>query len=174
MLQKYHEQISLLLNNKNYTQQGLQNLNSHDNLIRILLCNRSLPDIGWNENTIKYFIHQLSLMDNNNFLNHIGIGEREGRIFSNTIYHRYYGLSHGIGRSGDLDEVQPKAAGSSLLYKITNYIILDVLKNCYLLKNIKKTLVVPLCTGMSITLCLLSLKKIYFNNNNNNTKKYVI
>ena len=113
MLQKYHEEISILLKNKTYTQQGLQNLNSYDNLIRSLLCNRSLPDIGWNENVIEYFLHQLSLMDNNNFLNHIGVGEREGRIYSNIIYQRYRGLSHGIGRSGDLDEVQPKAAGSS-------------------------------------------------------------
>ena len=178
MLQKYHEEISILLKNKTYTQQGLQNLNSYDNSIRSLLCNRSLPDIGWNENVIEYFLHQLSLMDNNNFLNHIGVGEREGRIYSNIIYQRYRGLSHGIGRSGDLDEVQPKAAGSSLLYKITNYIILDVLKNCYKLKAIKKTLVVPLCTGMSITLCLLSLKSEFNVSPTEKTKqeekKYVI
>lgn len=37
-------------------------------------------------------------------------------------------LIHGIGRSGDIAAVQPKAAGSSLLNKITNSVVLDVLR----------------------------------------------
>ena len=37
-------------------------------------------------------------------------------------------LSHGIGRSGDIAAVQPKAAGSSLLMKLTNCMALDVIK----------------------------------------------
>lgn len=37
-------------------------------------------------------------------------------------------LIHGIGRSGDIAAVQPKAAGSSLLNKLTNSVVLDVLK----------------------------------------------
>lgn len=37
-------------------------------------------------------------------------------------------LIHGIGRSGDIAAVQPKAAGSSLLNKLTNSIVLDILK----------------------------------------------
>ena len=46
-------------------------------------------------------------------------------------------LSHGIGRSGDIAAVQPKAAGSSLLMKLTNCMVLDVIKMagkfyCYL------------------------------------------
>jgi hypothetical protein len=32
-----------------------------------------------------------------------------------------------IGRSGDLSEVQPKAAGSSLLYQLTNNLVLDAI-----------------------------------------------
>lgn len=39
-----------------------------------------------------------------------------------------YRLIHGIGRSGDIAAVQPKAAGSSLLNKLTNSIVLDILK----------------------------------------------
>jgi hypothetical protein len=35
---------------------------------------------------------------------------------------------HGIGRSGDISAVQPKAAGSSLLNKITNSLVLNVIK----------------------------------------------
>ncbi len=46
-------------------------------------------------------------------------------------------LIHGIGRSGDIAAVQPKAAGSSLLNKITNSVVLDVLRFtgtvCYVL-----------------------------------------
>ena len=37
-------------------------------------------------------------------------------------------LSHGIGRSGDVAAVQPKAAGSSLLMKLTNCMALDAIK----------------------------------------------
>lgn len=37
-------------------------------------------------------------------------------------------LIHGIGRSGDIAAIQPKAAGSSLLNKMTNSIVLDILK----------------------------------------------
>jgi O-phospho-L-seryl-tRNASec:L-selenocysteinyl-tRNA synthase len=38
------------------------------------------------------------MMDSNNGVNHIGIGEREGRIFSNLVKRRNFGLVHGIGR----------------------------------------------------------------------------
>lgn len=37
-------------------------------------------------------------------------------------------LSHGIGRSGDIAAIQPKAAGSSLLMTLTNSMVLDVIK----------------------------------------------
>lgn len=37
-------------------------------------------------------------------------------------------LIHGIGRSGDIAAVQPKAAGSSLLNKLSNALLLDVLR----------------------------------------------
>ena len=37
-------------------------------------------------------------------------------------------LGHGIGRSGDITAVQPKAAGSSLLAKLTNSMVLDLLR----------------------------------------------
>lgn len=37
-------------------------------------------------------------------------------------------LIHGIGRSGDIAAIQPKAAGSSLLNKLTNSVVLDILK----------------------------------------------
>ena len=39
-------------------------------------------------------------------------------------------LGHGIGRSGDIAAVQPKAAGSSLLMKLTNSLVLDCIRRC--------------------------------------------
>ena len=37
-----------------------------------------------------------------------------------ALVFRHFGLGHGIGRSGDICEVQPKAAGSSIISKLTN------------------------------------------------------
>jgi len=72
-------------------------------------------------------------MDSNNFIGNVGAGEREARIFSNIVRERNYGLGHGIGRSGDIGAIQPKAAGSSLLAKLTDSLVLVVVQfecNC--------------------------------------------
>lgn len=37
-------------------------------------------------------------------------------------------MSHGIGRSGDIAAVQPKAAGSSIVAKLANALAADALK----------------------------------------------
>jgi len=41
-------------------------------------------------------------MDTNNYDNKIGVGEREGRIFSKIVEKRNFYMGHGIGRSGDV------------------------------------------------------------------------
>lgn len=38
-------------------------------------------------------------------------------------------MSHGIGRSGDIMDLQPKAPGLSLLNRLTQYLIKDMLKH---------------------------------------------
>jgi len=48
------------------------------------------------------------MMDSNNFLDNVGVGEREARIASRLVRRRHYGLAHGVGRSGDIAAVQPK------------------------------------------------------------------
>ncbi len=63
-----------------------------------IIHNRSVPDEGLDELTIEYILNQLAMMESNNGINHIGIGEREGRIFSNVVKKRNFGLVHGIGR----------------------------------------------------------------------------
>jgi O-phospho-L-seryl-tRNASec:L-selenocysteinyl-tRNA synthase len=98
------------------------------------------------------------MMDSNNFQSNTGMGEREGRVFSSLVSRRHFHLSHGIGRSGDLEEVQPKAAGSSILYKLCSNLCLNALHVCHL-TLVKKCLVLPLATGMSIAMCLLALKE---------------
>lgn len=36
---------------------------------------------------------------------------------------------HGIGRSGDITEVQPKAAGSSIIAKLTTKMVLSLIQS---------------------------------------------
>ena len=67
-------------------------------------------------------------MDSNTFVGNAGVGEREARIVCPLVAQRHFGLGHGIGRSGDIAEEQPKAAGSSLLYKLTNALAADAIK----------------------------------------------
>jgi O-phospho-L-seryl-tRNASec:L-selenocysteinyl-tRNA synthase len=108
--------------------------------------------------TIEYFLGQLRMMDSNNFHGNIGVGEREGRVYSSLVAQRHYQLSHGIGRSGDIAEVQPKAAGSSILYKLTNSLAQHAIELSGF-SSLKKSLVVPMATGMTLTLSLLTLKQ---------------
>ena len=95
-------------------------------------------------------------MDSNNFPRNSGVGEREARIFSGLVARRHFGFGHGIGRSGDLVEIQPKAAGSSVLYKLTNALALDALRTLGV-NHTKAAIVTPLATGMSLSLVFLAL-----------------
>lgn len=70
------------------------------------------------------------MMDTNNFPKKVGIGEREGRIYSSIVASKNFNLGHGIGRSGDISGIQPKAAGSSLIYKLTKHLAKDAIKIC--------------------------------------------
>ena len=51
------------------------------------------------------------MMDSNNFLDNVGVGEREARVASPMVARRHYGLGHGIGRAGDVAAEQPKVWG---------------------------------------------------------------
>ncbi len=62
-------------------------------------------------------MQDVSLMDSNNFVGSVGVGEREGRVASGLVARRHYGLAHGIGRSGDLTAEQPKVT----FLPITNF-----------------------------------------------------
>ncbi|KAG1928040.1 O-phosphoseryl-tRNA(Sec) selenium transferase [Pimephales promelas] len=149
--------LSEKLVSSSYVRQGLQARRGHEQLIRVLIQQGKCPEEGWSESTIELFLNELAVMDSNNFLGNCGVGEREGRVASSLVARRHYRLIHGIGRSGDIAAVQPKAAGSSLLNKITNSVVLDVLKFTGV-RSVSSCFVVPMATGMSLTLCFLTLR----------------
>ena len=140
-----------------YLKQGHEAIKSRENLVRVLLSQRALPASGWDEASVEHFLSELALMDSNNFKDAVGFGEREGRVYSQLVSRRHYRLGHGIGRSGDITAVQPKAAGSSLISQLTRALALSAIKMAGI-KNTKAALVLPVATGMSIALTLMTLK----------------
>ena len=144
---------------KSYAELAYQSLRSWSNEVKELIDHRRIPKEPWTI-TLKIFLAQIAAMDSNNFKNNCGVGEREGRIYSDMVRDRNYSLAHGIGRSGDVNAIQPKAIGSSLIVQLTKYLVLHAFKimglNC-----IKDALVLPLATGMSLSLTLWTLKARY-------------
>lgn len=100
----------------------------------------------------------MASLDSNNFLKNRGVGEREARIASSLVARRNFHFGHGLGRSGDLTEVQPKAAGSSVLYQLTNELARDALRVLGV-PGTQACFVAPLATGMSLTLIFLSIRQ---------------
>ncbi|XP_065882648.1 O-phosphoseryl-tRNA(Sec) selenium transferase-like isoform X2 [Dysidea avara] len=140
-----------------YIEQGKNAHRTQQNFIKLLLEKRKIPDEGWPDNRIEMLLSELSMMDSNNFPDNVGAGEREARIASDLVARRHFRLGHGIGRSGDIAAVQPKAAGSSLLMKLTNSLVLDCIKRCGV-PSTKACIVIPVATGMGLVMTFLSLR----------------
>jgi O-phospho-L-seryl-tRNASec:L-selenocysteinyl-tRNA synthase len=68
-------------------------------------------------------------------------------------------MSHGIGRSGNVAEFQPKAVGSSMLSALANSFALEALHIAGV-PSCKAALVLPVATGMALTLCLSSWRSL--------------
>lgn len=66
-------------------------------------------------------------------------------------------MTHGVGRSGELGAVQPKAAGSTLVAKITQALVKHAFEIAGL--QLKACIVMPCATGLSCTLVFLTLKQ---------------
>ena len=103
-------------------------------------------------------LRDAALMDSNNFPANVGVGEREARVACPLVARRHFGLAHGVGRSGDITAEQPKAAGSTLLARLCNLLAADALSTAGL-SEVSASTVLPLATGMSLTLALLALAK---------------
>ncbi|CAF3013318.1 unnamed protein product [Rotaria socialis] len=143
---------------RSYIDLARQARRSHEQQIRQIIEHRKLPEQPLEEHVIEQWINEMAQMDSNNFEGNVGVGEREGRIYSSLVARRHSLLSHGIGRSGDINAIQPKAAGSSLLNKLTNELVLDAI-HALGLRTITHAVVIPMATGMTMTLCLLTFKK---------------
>lgn len=154
-----HFEMMRDLVNPNYVLQAEQARNSRSNLITSLLSQRRLPDKGWDNANIQSFLEEIASFDTNNFLGNVGVGEREGRVISDLVRQRHFGLTHGIGRSGDVMADQPKAAGSSLLVQLTRYLALDAIRMAGI-KVAKTCCVLPTATGLTMTMVFLALRQL--------------
>lgn len=152
-----NEQLAEALVPRTYVQQGGASLRSREQLVTMLLSQRRLPDVGWDDLSVELLLLELAAMDSNNFRGSAGAGEREARVFSPLVARRHFQLCHGVGRSGDVAAVQPKAAGSSLIVQLANALARDALHIAGL-RAAKAALVLPVATGMSLTLILLALR----------------
>ncbi|XP_066926696.1 O-phosphoseryl-tRNA(Sec) selenium transferase-like [Clytia hemisphaerica] len=141
-----------------YVNQGKEARRVLEKNLRTLLEQGKIPTEGWNDLSIRQVLNEIALMDSNNFPNNCGVGEREARIASRLVAERHFHLGHGMGRSGDIAEIQPKAAGSSLVAKLANSFALDVIKMAGV-SSIKSCLVCPVATGMALVLSMITLKE---------------
>jgi O-phospho-L-seryl-tRNASec:L-selenocysteinyl-tRNA synthase len=126
--------------------------------VRDVLNRRIFPDAGLTDLQLELMVQILSSMDTDKDPEAVRIGEREARVASPYIASLAAGFNHGIGRSGQLSDPQPKAAGASLMQQIANSIALDAIRKLGL-SNAKAGLVTPVSTGMSIALILGALKR---------------
>jgi len=142
---------------KSYANQATQSRKTREKAIKSLLSSRSLPNDPWDPESIELFLRELSVMDSNNFQNRVGVGEREARVYSSLVRSRHFGLGHGIGRSGDIAAIQPKAAGSSLINKITNSMMRSLIKKD--IPSVQACIVLPMATGMGMFMTLRTLRE---------------
>jgi O-phospho-L-seryl-tRNASec:L-selenocysteinyl-tRNA synthase len=142
---------------QNMLNRGQLVLNNFLKPIQNLFEQKNVPSKGWSNDQIEFLLNTLSNMDTDKDKKAARVGEREARIASDLHLKTSAGFCHGIGRSGFLTAPQPKAPGGSIMYELTNYLALNFLKK-FGLPNLKKAIVVPLCTGMSLALCLGALK----------------
>ncbi|CAI5979645.1 unnamed protein product [Closterium sp. NIES-65] len=61
----------------------------------------------------------LSLMDSSGFRGGVGMGEREARCASGLVRRRHFGMTHGMGRSGNIADEQPKVGSETTLHGMT-------------------------------------------------------
>ncbi|ETV89171.1 O-phosphoseryl-tRNA(Sec) selenium transferase [Aphanomyces astaci] len=140
-----------------YIRQGSESLRAREKQLTSLLSHRKLPEHGWDDLSIQGVLHEFAQMDSNNFAHNVGAGEREARVASSLVANRCFHLAHGVGRSGDICAIQPKAAGSSLMVQLTNLLVKDMLHIAGL-KNAKCAIVLPVATGMAMLFALLTLQ----------------
>ncbi|XP_063709513.1 O-phosphoseryl-tRNA(Sec) selenium transferase isoform X2 [Culicoides brevitarsis] len=144
---------------KSYAEIALDGRQSRTNIFTQFLEKKKLPEKGFSDEIIEELLNYLSSLDSNNFPNTCGVGEREGRVYSKLVSRINFNFSHGIGRSGSLTESQPKAVGSTMLARLTECLLLDLIKLAGV-PSAQKCLLVPMATGMTLVLIFLSLRQL--------------
>ncbi len=134
-------------------ERGLTVLSAEYKPIKLLFEQRRIPEQGWKDDQIARLLDLFSSMDSDKDSQAASVGERAGRVASPIVSKLAAGFHHGVGNSGNLSEPQPKAAGGSLLYYFANKLAIDAIKQ-FGAPNIKKALVFPTATGMSLALAL--------------------
>lgn len=148
---------------RSYAESAYSAAQARQAVFRDLLSQRRLPEAGVPQPQLREMVLALSLMDSNNFPGRVGVGEREGRLFraggGGLVEERSFGMAHGIGRSGDIAALQPKAAGSSLMSRLVHCFVKNLLKKECAIHSVREVLVLPLSTGMALSLVLLTLRR---------------
>eukprot|EP00917_Polyrhabdina_sp_WS-2016_P011337 GHVP01025011.1.p1 GENE.GHVP01025011.1~~GHVP01025011.1.p1 ORF type:complete len:470 (+),score=83.11 GHVP01025011.1:1176-2585(+) len=139
--------------------QHLEQIKSRrQNILNRILTERRLPDKGLDDLSLRMMLDYFAASDSNNISNSIGVGEREGRVFSPLVQNRYFGLAHGIGRSGDLLAIQPKALGSSAVNHLAKNVAEHALKELGLI-HANQSVILPMATSMSVSFVINYLRQ---------------
>ena len=144
---------------KSILDRGLTVLRTESRPMKLLFEQRRMPEEGWKDSQIEELLNLLSAMDTDKDSKAARLGEREGRVASPAVSRLAYGFHQGVGRSGDLTEAQPKAAGGSLMYFLANKLSSDALRRLGV-PNIKDAVVLPLATGMTLALALCAARNL--------------
>jgi O-phospho-L-seryl-tRNASec:L-selenocysteinyl-tRNA synthase len=143
---------------ENIAERGRITLDSILSPIRDLLHRQRFPETPLTEFQVDLLIRLLASMDTDKDPSSARVGEREGRVVSPYLDRLSGGFNHGVGRSGHLTAAQPKAAGASLMQRLTNNVAMDAIRHLGL-SNIHGTIVTPLSTGMTLALVLSYLRQ---------------
>ena len=146
---------------KHMEDRGLLILRDNLRYIEDILDHRRIPKEGLPEDQIRLLLKFFSLMDSDKDPKVVRVGEREGRCASKIQEELVSGFCHGIGRSGNLIDPQPKAPGASAMYKLTNDILTSFLNNLGLKVY---GIGLPVATGLSLSLCLNAVRRMYNSN----------
>nr|MDO8083263.1 O-phosphoseryl-tRNA(Sec) selenium transferase [Candidatus Sigynarchaeum springense]MDO8116365.1 O-phosphoseryl-tRNA(Sec) selenium transferase [Candidatus Sigynarchaeota archaeon] len=145
---------------KGILERGLMILDDQLDDIKQLFEHRCIPEHGWTARQINFLLTLLSSMDTDKDEAAARVGEREGRTASEYVLSLAAGFAHGVGRSGDISAVQPKAAGGSLLHILANRVATSLIKGIGL-PAVDTSMVLPLASGMSIALCLAAIHRAW-------------
>ncbi|VDO92073.1 unnamed protein product [Heligmosomoides polygyrus] len=130
-------------------------------LLNTLWEKKRIPEEGWPDHALELLLSWLACHDSNNRVDvtTVGAGEREGRVACPFVRKLHCNLSHGIGRSGNITDIQPKALGSSMLACLANEFALHAIQEIGV-TACKAAVVVPICTGMALSLCMGSWRRL--------------